>query len=84
VTATVFEEQTDGLLSATEESNKLSEGGLRIPRHRLTKALWPGLHDGGMTRREASSGAGPEIVYGYLPDAGRRWLSVPAFGGGCE
>jgi hypothetical protein len=31
VIATVFEEQTDGLLSATEESNELSEGGRRTP-----------------------------------------------------
>jgi hypothetical protein len=80
VTATIFEEQTDGLLSATEESNKLSEGGRRTPPQRLARALWPGLH-AGMTRREASSGAGPEIVYGHLLDAGGRRLSGPRIGG---
>jgi hypothetical protein len=84
VTVTVFEERTDGLLSATEESNKLSEGGRRTPRRRPMKAVWLGLHVGRMTRREASSGAGPETVCGYLPDAGRRRLSVPVLGGGCE
>jgi hypothetical protein len=84
VTASVFEEHTDGQLSATEEANKLSEGGRRTSRQRLTRAVWLGLHAGRMTRREASSGAGPEIVYGYLPDAGKRRLSVPVLGGGCE
>jgi hypothetical protein len=84
VTATVLEEQTDGLLSATEESNKLSEGGRRTPRQGLTRAVWLGLHAGRMTRRDGISGAGTEIVCGYLPDAGRRRLSVPVLVGGCE
>jgi hypothetical protein len=34
-----------------------------------------------MTPGEPPSGADPEIWYGYLPDPGRRWLSIPVRAG---
>jgi hypothetical protein len=85
LTAIVFEEQTDGLLSATEKSNTLSEGGL------VTPPTSP--HKGRVARspRRVDDSAGSRslegiqrIVDGYAPDPGRRGWSVSPCGGEFE
>jgi glycosyltransferase involved in cell wall biosynthesis len=94
VTAIVFEEQTGGLLAATEESSKLREGGLGTPRTSPRK----GRVARSPRRAEDSAGnrslelnqkivdgeLNQEIVDCFPPDPGRRGLGISPCGGGFE
>jgi hypothetical protein len=85
VTAIGFEEQTDGLLSATGESSKLIEGGLGTPptpRRKGRVARSPRRVDDSAGNRSLE--LIQKIADGFPPDPGRRELSISPYGGGFE